>query len=181
MKPSSIYLLGSAATLAALYAWPKSRRLVFERHWDKPSDIAIGLGAAAVFLTGYQIAHGFDGSSEPIAPPSLPALPVQPAQPMQPSTPVHLADPLDLVPGRMYWAAVNLGALSFLASVSKVKSYAEGLGFTNVAVFDASKYTPPAWPGPLPTDGIDYYVVGIYSGAPKSMARKSQVVDAWQT
>lgn len=110
------------------------------------------------------------------SPASSPGGAPPPAAAPSSSEAVHLTGssiPLD--PGRLYMGAVSLSwPISSLATKAKVEDYARSKGFVNVVAF---KDHPPGWPGPLPD--ADWYVFAQWGGAPSSMDRPSQLVDAW--
>lgn len=114
------------------------------------------------------------GQAQRIIIPDTPGpVPVVPVQPRQLST-------LSLFPGRLYRAVVNVSApMSWLASVNKVREHAMKAGFSNVSV---SEGRPANWPGGITGD---YYVSGVYQGAPKVFERSHgggqvKIVDGWE-
>ena len=97
--------------------------------------------------------------------------------------PLHLISAeLPLVPGSRYAAAVSLSGflIRTLATVDKVRREAENQGFSNVVVTQGE---PP--PGSPPLSSADYFVLGTYQGAPKSLGRDQgggavHIADAWK-
>jgi hypothetical protein len=118
------------------------------------------------------------------APPTPPApgpIPNRPAPAPVPAPPHEITGNLNAVPGRLYRATVNLRPpISWVANTDKVHSQAVSQGFTDVVVQSGRK--PPGWPGRQ--DG-DYYVTGVYSGAPKTMADsyaggEVKIIEVWE-
>jgi hypothetical protein len=114
---------------------------------------------------------------------ALPQLPPPTVTPPAPSKPQLMTGPtLQVFPGRRYGVALDTpGALP--TPDSKVKEKAAALGFTNVDVFDEP---PKGWPGMMKSDA-DTYIVGFYSGQPKSLPRSHDtpvgsidVIEAWE-
>lgn len=120
------------------------------------------------------------GQAQRIYIPTVPDSPARPGQaPVMPVGPRHLST-LQPYPGRFYRAVINVnGPLSWVASASKVQSRAQSEGFANVSV---SKTKPGDWPGSITGD---YYVTGIYQGAPKVFERSYgggavTIPDGWE-
>jgi len=94
-----------------------------------------------------------------------------------------MSDPVPLLPGQRYLATVTVSSpLSWLATVAKVRSQAEKMGFRDVVV---SESAPTNWPPPARTTQGDYYVEATYAASPNSAARSQgggrvTIVDAWQ-
>lgn len=87
---------------------------------------------------------------------------------------------VSVTPGPLYFATVNVsGALSLLANASRVEAEAKKQGLTDARVSDKR---PANWPG---YQNGDYYVMGHYSGAPKTFDRSQaggrvELVEAWK-
>lgn len=116
------------------------------------------------------------GGPLPMLPPptSIPPAPLKPQ--------LMTGNVLQVFPGRRYGIALDTpGALP--TPDSSVKAKAAEFGFTNVDVFDDP---PPGWPGRQESDA-DTYVVGFYTGAPRTFPRSFptkvgsiDVVEAWE-
>lgn len=172
MRAVPTLFLSTVAAAVGVYAWPKGRKFVESLSTEQ--QVASGLGVSALFVGLLHLALDADKAPAPSAPeqvlPNVEPLP-------HPSEPVHLAGKtLQLDTGATYAGAISLSwPLSSLANAERVKAYAESMGFRDVVVFEGGT---PGWPGPLPD--ADYFVFGMWSAAPKTMDRPSQLVDAWR-
>jgi hypothetical protein len=92
---------------------------------------------------------------------------------------VPLTNPGPLMEGALYLAKVVVPSpLSWLASASKVLSYAEKYGFTNVTV----SQTAPSYfqDTAVASSGATYWVVGTYAQPSKQMTFPTAVtIEAW--
>jgi hypothetical protein len=93
--------------------------------------------------------------------------------------PARLSEPFGVVPGGRYVAAVDVSfPLSVGASAIDVANEARGLGFADATASRTRPTNPPI-------AGGDYYVIGTYSGAPRSFSRSNAkglvtVRDVWR-
>lgn len=148
---------------------------------NRNHGILVLLGAAVgVHLLGRKILYKDPGKATPVAIPSDYFGPDVPG-PATRSGPVQLAaGPLVAQPGARYQATVEVNApASWLATVSKVRSAAEGKGFRDVVVTDAR---PGGW---YSSAKGDYYVAATYAGQPQVLDRtygggQVKILDVWQ-
>lgn len=148
----------------------------------KATPLTIGIGAVLGFGALYWLMGYLEPADIQLQHPTGPNSQPPPAPPVQ-QGPLQLTDTtqLNVYPGRNYVAAVNVSfPLSALASVAKVKAFAEKQGFQNVAV---SEDKPAGYPGT--NKDADYYVTGSYVGQPQSFFRQQaagqvSIADAWQ-
>lgn len=117
----------------------------------------------------------------PVVPPGTPAGPPPgPLTPPVPSGPKALGNPINVRTGGSYAGVVALSGIeAAMASPSMVESQFAALGFTNVRVSEAP---PPGFPDHQtpPGRGI-FFVLGSWGGGDSSLARPSQLAEAWET
>jgi hypothetical protein len=144
----------------------------------------LALGGAVAFLgLRYLVRKDVDAGLVELRNAPSPTLPTGPAAPLPPQPvsqgPEHITDAvISLAPGGRYLASVDVVGSTFI-SRSRVASEAAKQGFADTVV----STSPPA--GLPPVKHGDFYVVGTYSGAPRTIGRSQAggivtLVDGWR-
>jgi hypothetical protein len=96
--------------------------------------------------------------------------------------PLFLDDPMALRTGQRYRARIQLSALeAAIASRPMIEGQFTSIGFSNVTVFEPDA-TPADWPASTKRGDLarTWFAQGTWSQPPKSVAKPSQVIMAWE-